>query len=89
MSAFNVRSFQPKSLPVPFENRSAPASSLFQRFLDQLLNILSPYEQPRIRCYTTRMGEPAWTVYDPVDRSTHHFNAEEDVRIWLEQRYYQ
>ncbi|MBD0335378.1 MAG: hypothetical protein ICV62_07815 [Cyanobacteria bacterium Co-bin13] len=60
-----------------------------QRLLETVLDKLAPREQPQIRRYTTRQGEPAWTVYDPVDGSTHRFSSEEDVRIWLEQRYYQ
>ncbi|MBD0267597.1 MAG: hypothetical protein ICV77_04805 [Cyanobacteria bacterium Co-bin8] len=89
MNAFNARPFQSKPLPIPFKHEAAPKSSLFQRLLESVLNTLSPHEQPRIRCYTTRQGQPAWSVYDPLNRTTHQFVSEEEVRIWLEQRYYQ
>lgn len=33
-------------------------------------------------------GAGRWSVYDPFSQTQHQFDSEEEVRIWLEQRYY-
>jgi len=30
-----------------------------------------------------------WKVYDPITNGTRYFDHENDLRIWMEQRYYQ
>ena len=34
-------------------------------------------------------GADVWQVYDPVANRTLHFDHEDALRIWIEQRYYQ
>lgn len=37
---------------------------------------------------TTRGNAEVWKVYDPFDHSIHYFDQEDDVRAYLERRYY-
>ncbi|HEY9814952.1 MAG TPA: hypothetical protein V6D20_03990 [Candidatus Obscuribacterales bacterium] len=51
-----------------------------------LVNWLIQEDIPRIHRF---IGETeVWKVYDPSDRSTHYFDREDDVRVYLERRYY-
>lgn len=74
------------SLP---ESPVANPSALLQQLLEHLLNSLVPSLQPQVRAYRTRHGQPAWSVYDPLSRTTRRFDNETAVREWLEQRYNQ
>ncbi|WP_035986151.1 hypothetical protein [Leptolyngbya sp. KIOST-1] len=37
----------------------------------------------------TRNGQPLWFAHDPVTNRTRSFYSEQDVRTWLDQRYYE
>jgi hypothetical protein len=37
----------------------------------------------------TRQGRQAWFAYDPITDQTRQFHTEQDLRIWLDQRYYE
>lgn len=52
-----------------------------------LLSWLTVSREPRIR-QRFHQGQPIWYVYDPVSESRHRFDAEADLRQWLDQRYY-
>ena len=54
-----------------------------------LLNLLSGDGSPYILQQLNPEGVDRWSVYDPYSQKEHRFNSEEEVRIWLEQRYYQ
>ena len=45
-------------------------------------------KEPQISKVVTE-HEIQWKVYDPVGDRTHWFHQEQEVRAWLEQRYYQ
>lgn len=53
-----------------------------------LLSLFVNSDQPRIQA-TTVNGEQVWKVYDPISGSRAAFTSEQDLRAWLEQRYYQ
>lgn len=36
----------------------------------------------------SRNGQPLWFAHDPVTNRTRSFHSEQDVRTWLDQRYY-
>lgn len=44
--------------------------------------------EPKIWQTQTQKGEIIWKVYDPKTRKAEQFMNEEDVRIWIEKRYY-
>ena len=43
---------------------------------------------PIITEHPNPKGANRWSVYDPYSQTERQFNSEEEVRIWLEQRYY-
>jgi hypothetical protein len=65
-----------------------PYQNLLQRIRKILLFLTAPSE-PKITQRTDLTGNNWWEVYDPITGSSHVFNNEAEVRIWLEQRYYQ
>jgi len=46
---------------------------------------------PELRVWTTTdaTGQLVWKVHDPVTQARMEFASEQDLRIWLEERYYQ
>lgn len=45
--------------------------------------------EPIIRRRINYDGTPIWSVYDPVTRQTFVATSQNEIRAWLEQRYYQ
>ena len=44
--------------------------------------------EPKIWQKRDRYGNFYWVVYDPTTGHSSYFSSEQEVRIWLEQRYY-
>ncbi|MGD1860696.1 MAG: hypothetical protein ACFB0E_12090 [Leptolyngbyaceae cyanobacterium] len=53
-----------------------------------LIRWLTAGAMPRIT-KTMQGNVTVWRVYDPTSHQTHYFDQENDLRIWLEKRYYQ
>lgn len=70
---------------------SAPPSPRvkgWQRLGALLLRLLAPSEnQPRIRIRYALNGDRVFNVYDPVTQRHLPMTSEEELRLWLEQRY--
>ncbi|HEY9761914.1 MAG TPA: hypothetical protein V6D07_05285 [Trichocoleus sp.] len=64
-------------------------NSTFHQILEQVLDCLSPNQEPRVHCRQNRQGKTVWIVHDPSSQTTRQFGSEHEVRVWLEQRYYQ
>lgn len=45
-------------------------------------------EEPKIWRVYDRAGVATWRVYDPTTNQSAHFVSEQEVRVWLDQRYY-
>jgi len=58
-------------------------------WLTPLLRRLTHDDEPRIHYHQNGFGQGYWQVYDPVNQSRYRFSSEQEVRIWLEQRYSQ
>lgn len=43
----------------------------------------------RVWAVKTRQGQVFWKAYDPVSGRTFSFTSEDEVRLWIDQRYYQ
>lgn len=52
-----------------------------------LVNALAPSQEPRVKVIDSANGS-IWKVYDPVSHQSHLFATEDELRIWLEERYY-
>jgi hypothetical protein len=63
--------------------------SLINQFLQALVAKLSSSNEPQIKLRYNSKGQEFWRVYDPTTGKTATLMDESDVRVWLEQRYYQ
>lgn len=61
--------------------------SLLNRFLQHLATDLVQGQEPRIRQTTDRVGKTWWHGCDPVTGRSVCRESEEEMRIWLEERY--
>lgn len=52
-------------------------------------NSLITDSEPKAWQIRDRSGATYWRVYDPATNQAHAFSSEAEVRMWLEQRYYQ
>ena len=50
------------------------------------LTIISSNE-PKIRAISNRLGEMRWIIYDPTTGYQTTLHSEDEVRIWLDNRY--
>lgn len=53
----------------------------------RLMTWLMDSQEIRIRSITTPLGQSLWDIYDPTTQQSIQRLSEEDVRIWLEERY--
>ena len=53
------------------------------------LSTITHRNQVRIWQLSPGTGNSNWNVYDPLTNKIYGFDTEAEVRIWLEQRYYQ
>lgn len=65
----------------PVINALKRAGHTLVRFLT---NGQNPYIQQRLQ-----NGCLVWRVYDPMAQQTRRFYSEDDLRVWLETRYYE
>jgi hypothetical protein len=54
----------------------------------RLLTLLSGKTEPKIWRKRDRAGNWYFRVFDPVTNLSSTFSSEQEVRVWLEQRYY-
>lgn len=45
--------------------------------------------EPHIRLKRDHDGNTLFVAYDPVSQQRRNFSSEQDLRVWVEQRYYQ
>lgn len=53
-----------------------------------LVNQLVRRNEPKIHQTINRQGTASWKVYDPITEQTSYFDSEQNVRQWIENRYY-
>ncbi|NER79420.1 MAG: hypothetical protein F6K42_07525 [Leptolyngbya sp. SIO1D8] len=67
-------------------------SQTTQQFMIQvgrsLLTLLVGSQTPRIRVYQDFDREIRFQLYDPASNQHYSFRSEQDIRAWLDQRYY-
>ncbi len=97
--SFDSNSFDSNSLLFKPENASSeivsaktlrcdPVRSIhFKQLLERLLTFLSGRREPRIWRNRDRSGNWYFRVSDPVTGASSVFGSEQEVRVWLEQRY--
>lgn len=77
--------------PMPDSRPAAKpeARSRWQRWGTALLNYFAGSQEPRITAKQDEAGQLYYAVYDPVGRTHYRFDSEQEVRVWLDGRYYQ
>ena len=65
------------------------SQSRWQRWGQTLVNYFAGSQDPRITTRQDDEGRLYYEVYDPVVRSHYRFDSEQEVRVWLDERYYQ
>ena len=73
--------------PSSFIYRRPVRVSRWQAILNGFVRFLTPNNEPRIST-VSQNGTLVWKVYDPHTQERLMFNAESEVRAWLETRYY-
>ena len=67
---------------------ASPLIKALQRFGQTLVTFLTNGQSPYIQ-QQWQNGGLVWRVYDPVTQQTQRFYSEDDLRLWLETRYYE
>lgn len=65
-----------------------PVGSAFRTILQQIAQFFISSNEPRIWTTTDCYGTTSWHVYDPVRDVKASLESEDEMRAWLERRYY-
>jgi len=60
-----------------------------KQFGERLVQLVLGSHEVQVWQGRDRHGNMYWRVYDPVTKASDSFSSVNEVRIWLEQRYYQ
>ena len=63
-------------------------TKLVEKICQRIFNEIQTASELQITQVLDKSGNLAWRVYDPITYNTFIFNDEEEVKIWLEERYY-
>jgi hypothetical protein len=84
------------SIPLGLKQSDIQSLTVYSRFLARVRQFGKRFIQwavgnheVQIWQVSDRAGNLYWRVYDPVTGASTSFNSASEVRIWLEQRYYQ
>lgn len=66
----------------------SPLAQTLKQLGDRTMRFFTGQAEPRI-WQRTRQGQPTWFAHDPISNRTRQFTSEQEVRLWLEKRYYE
>jgi hypothetical protein len=72
----------------PLENRQSTLVQTLQTLGGHLMRFLTAERELRI-WQTSRNGRQVWHAYDPITNRKRQFVTEDDLRAWLDNRYYE
>jgi len=75
------------SLADKLTNFSQAVINIFKATSASMLHSLTKPNEIRVWKVGDRQGVTYWKAYDPYTDRTSHLSSEDDLRIWLEQRY--
>lgn len=81
---FQNNTFRPAPSGQSLSDRIRAAFSGLGEFL---LNLATSDQEPKIRLSHGPDGQAQWSVYDPTSGYRNTFVSENEVRIWLDDRY--
>jgi Sec7-like guanine-nucleotide exchange factor len=61
---------------------------IWNRFWKAVSHLLIQTSEPSVTQKSDRSGHHYFQVYDPMTRKYGEFSSEQEIRAWLEQRYY-
>lgn len=77
---------------ISFSKKLANLSqALVTSFKDAGASLIHSMTRPneiRVWQVVDRHGEPMWKAYDPYNDTTSYLSSENDLRVWIEKRYY-
>jgi len=76
-------SSQSLNVPNTIKSWGTGLSQVFQR----VLGWFAPSHEPHIWSTTANDGQTCWHIYDPMYQQRLTMVSEEEVRIWLDERY--
>lgn len=72
---------------LPIRRTKKPENWL-QKLFKVTLIFFNATNEPVIQEHRT-ISKAFWTIYDPQTNQRHIFHSEQEIRVWLENRYYQ
>jgi hypothetical protein len=72
----------------PSEQKSVTLASKFGRILHRLIESIIAVNEPKIYSLKSRSGNAYWAIRDPILGHKLFFESEQEVRAWLDKRYY-
>lgn len=63
-------------------------NSIPQKLLNFVHNLSLQKHEPQIKHKRDRYGNFYWQIYDYTNNKFYEFGSEQDVRIWIENRYH-
>jgi hypothetical protein len=62
--------------------------SEFQRFLQHVVKVITTTPELQVWQTHDRKGHISWHAYEPKTGRSACFGSEEEIRVWIEMRYY-
>lgn len=89
---YELEGFRPGQRPEQKAKLGPTSASVFSKawsaFWEAVLKTLTANRDPMIHEKRDRRGNVYYDLYDPVGNQRLTFSSEEEIRYWLEQRYY-
>lgn len=63
-------------------------ASFSSQLWESFVKLLESSHEPRIWQRRDRQGNISWRLYDPATNQSATFASEDEIRIWLEEKYY-
>jgi hypothetical protein len=86
---------KPSNSPLHFPSESLqnwqiklPIGSALKRVLQYFVPFFASSQELRIWTTTDRYGNTSWHAYDPVRDARVSLGSEDEMRTWIERRYY-
>jgi hypothetical protein len=77
------------NLPEQKQVKESKVVSLLNNLWQHIVTAITKRQEPQIWQSTDRYGNIWWHGYDPVTDSSVSRDSEDEMRVWLEERYYQ
>lgn len=74
-------------LVTPKSSLSDRVRAAFSRLGEFILSLATSNQDPKITITRDRSGQAQWNIYDPTSGYSNSFLSEDDVRVWLDNRY--